>query len=68
MTRPRLQVVKNDEIVNAIQVIRKHRPGLINDSMVVTSALVEHALALEAQAARLIEVDRLTSQSTSDHD
>lgn len=47
-SRPRLQVVQNDEIADAIAVIRKHRPGLINDSMVVTSALVEYALALES--------------------
>ncbi|MGB3533275.1 MAG: hypothetical protein WBA13_07130 [Microcoleaceae cyanobacterium] len=48
-SRPRLQVVQNDEIANAIEIIRKHRPGLINDSMVVTSALVEYALALESK-------------------
>jgi hypothetical protein len=48
LSRPRLQVVQNDEIAKAIETIRKHRPGLINDSMVVTSALVEHALALES--------------------
>jgi hypothetical protein len=50
--RPRLQVVQNEEIVKAIATIRKHRPGLINDSMVVTSALVEHALALESDKSR----------------
>jgi hypothetical protein len=49
LSRPRLQVVQNDEIAKAIATIRKHRPGLINDSMVVTSALVEHSLALEAE-------------------
>jgi hypothetical protein len=48
LSRPRLQVVQNDEIAKAIETIRKHRPGLINDSMVVTSALVEHALALDS--------------------
>ena len=48
LSRPRLQVVQNDEITNAMATIRKYRPGLINDSMLVTSALVEHALALEA--------------------
>jgi hypothetical protein len=48
LSRPRLQVVQNDDIANAIATIRKHRPGLINDSMVVTSALVEYALSLEA--------------------
>lgn len=48
LSRPRLQVVQNDEIAKAIEAIRKHRPGLINDSMVVTSALVEYALALES--------------------
>jgi hypothetical protein len=51
-SRPRLQVVQNDEIIQAIETIRKHRPGLINDSMVVTSALVEHALALESDKPR----------------
>lgn len=49
LSRPRLQVVQNDEITKAIATIRKHRPGLINDSMLVTSALVEHALALESE-------------------
>ena len=49
LSRPRLQVVQNDEITQAMATIRKHRPGLINDSMVVTSALVEHALALESE-------------------
>ena len=48
LSRPRLQVVQNDEIVKAIETIRKHRPGLINDSMVATSALVEYALTLES--------------------
>jgi hypothetical protein len=48
LSRPRLQVVQNDEIAEAIAIIRKHRPGLINDSMVVTSALIEYALALES--------------------
>jgi hypothetical protein len=48
LSRPRLQVVQNDEIAEAIAIIRKHRPGLINDSMVVTSTLVEYALALES--------------------
>jgi hypothetical protein len=52
LSRPRLQVVQNDDIANAIATIRKHRPGLINDSMVVTSALVEYALALEADKPR----------------
>jgi len=52
LSRPRLQVVQNDEIANAIAIIRKHRPGLINDSMVVTSALVEYALALEVDKPR----------------
>ncbi len=47
-SRPRLQVVQNDEIAKAIETIRKHRPGLINDSMLVTSALVEYALTLES--------------------
>ena len=47
LSRPRLQVVQNDEISEAIATIRKYRPGLINDSMVVTSALIEHALMLE---------------------
>ncbi|MBE9116230.1 hypothetical protein IQ249_10015 [Lusitaniella coriacea LEGE 07157] len=51
-SRPRLQVVQNDEIAKAIATIRKHRPGLINDSMVVTSALVEYALALESDKPR----------------
>ncbi|MBD1848845.1 hypothetical protein H6F87_02280 [Cyanobacteria bacterium FACHB-502] len=32
--------------------IRKHRPGLVNDSALVTSALVEYALALESGKAR----------------
>jgi len=48
LSRPRLQVVQSEEIAQAISTIRKHRPGLINDSMVVTSSLVEHALALES--------------------
>ncbi|NEQ71137.1 MAG: hypothetical protein F6K21_37785 [Symploca sp. SIO2D2] len=48
LSRPRLQVVQNDEIAKAIKTIRKHLPGLINDSMLVTSALVEYALALES--------------------
>jgi hypothetical protein len=48
LSRPRLQVVQNDEIAKAMATIRKHRPGLINDSMVVTSALVEYALALDS--------------------
>jgi hypothetical protein len=52
LSRPRLQVVQNDEIAQAIATIRKHRPGLINDSMVVTSALVEYALALESDKPR----------------
>lgn len=52
LSRPRLQVVQNDEIAKAIATIRKYRPGLINDSMVVTSALVEYALALEADQSR----------------
>jgi hypothetical protein len=52
LSRPRLQVVQNDDIANAIATIRKHRPGLINDSMVVTSALVEYALTLEADKPR----------------
>ncbi len=52
LSRPRLQVVQNDEIAKAIEIIRKHRPGLINDSMVVTSALVEYALALESDKPR----------------
>lgn len=52
LSRPRLQVVQNDEIALAIETIRKHRPGLINDSMVVTSALVEYALALESDKPR----------------
>jgi hypothetical protein len=52
LSRPRLQVVQNDEIAKAIETIRKHRPGLINDSMVVTSALVEYALALESDKPR----------------
>ena len=47
LSRPRLQVVLNDEIAKAIEIIRKYRPGLINDSMVVISALVEYALALK---------------------
>lgn len=51
-SRPRLQVVQNDEIAKAIEVIRKHRPGLINDSMLVTSALVEYALSLESDKPR----------------
>jgi hypothetical protein len=51
LSRPRLQVVQNDEISKAIATIRKYRPGLINDSMLVTSALVEHALALESEKA-----------------
>ncbi|MGB3402346.1 MAG: hypothetical protein WBA77_06625 [Microcoleaceae cyanobacterium] len=51
-SRPRLQVVQNDEIAKAIETIRKHRPGLINDSMVVTSALVEYALALESEKSQ----------------
>jgi hypothetical protein len=49
LSRPRLQVVQNDEITKAMATIRKYRPGLINDSMLVTSALVEHALALESE-------------------
>jgi hypothetical protein len=49
LSRPRLQVVQSDEIAKAIATIRKYRPGLINDSMVVTSALVEHALALGSE-------------------
>ena len=53
-SRPRLQVVQNDEIARAIEVIRKHRPGLINDSMLVTSALVEYALALDSDKARQV--------------
>ena len=52
LSRPRLQVVQNDEIAEAIAIIRKHRPGLINDSMLVTSALIEHSLALEADKTR----------------
>lgn len=52
LSRPRLQVVQNDEIAKAIEIIRKHRPGLINDSMVVTSALVEYAGALESDKPR----------------
>jgi hypothetical protein len=52
LSRPRLQVVQNDEIAKAIETIRKHRPGLINDSMVVTSALVEYALGLESDKPR----------------
>jgi hypothetical protein len=52
LSRPRLQVVQNDEIALAIATIRKHRPGLINDSMVVTSALVEYALALESDKSQ----------------
>ena len=52
LSRPRLQVVQNDEIAKAIKTIRKHRPGLINDSMLVTSALVEYALALESDKPR----------------
>ena len=52
LSRPRLQVVQNDEIAKAIKTIRKYRPGLINDSMVVTSALVEYALALESDKPR----------------
>jgi hypothetical protein len=52
LSRSRLQVVQNDEIAKAIEAIRKHRPGLINDSMVVTSALVEYALALESGKPR----------------
>jgi hypothetical protein len=51
-SRPRLQVVQNDEIAKAIEVIRKHRPGLINDSMLVTSALVEYALSLESDKSQ----------------
>ena len=51
-SRPRLQVVQSDEIAKAIATICKHRPGLINDSMVVTSALVEYALALESDTSR----------------
>ncbi len=53
-SRPRLQVVQNEEIAKAIETIRKHRPGLISDSMVVTSALIEHALALESDEHRQI--------------
>jgi hypothetical protein len=52
LSRPRLQVVQNDEILKAIETIRKHRPGLINDSMVVTSVLVEYALSLESNKPR----------------
>lgn len=52
LSRPRLQVVQNDEIAKAIATIRKYRPGLINDSMVVTSALVEYALSLESDKSR----------------
>jgi hypothetical protein len=52
LSRPRLQVVQNDEIAKAIEIIRKHRPGLINDSMLVTSTLVEYALALESDKPR----------------
>ena len=52
LSRPRLQVVQSDEIALAVATIRKHRPGLINDSMVVTSALVEYALALESDKPR----------------
>src|SRR5688572_22765102 len=52
LPRPRLQLVQNDEIVKAIETIRKHRPGLINDSMVATSALVEYALTLESDKPR----------------
>ncbi len=52
LSPPRLQVVQNDEIALAIATIRKHRPGLINDSMVVTSALVEYALGLESDKPR----------------
>ncbi|WP_346293992.1 hypothetical protein [Sphaerothrix gracilis] len=51
-SRPRLQVVQNDEIAKAIEVIRKHRPGLINDSMLVTSALIEYALSLESDKSQ----------------
>ena len=47
--RKRLQIVKNEEISEAIKTIQECRPGLINDNMVVTSALVEYALALEAE-------------------
>ena len=52
LSRSRLQIVQNDEIAKAIETIRKHRPGLINDSMVVTSALVEYALGLESDKPR----------------
>lgn len=52
LSRPRLQVVQNEEISKAIETIRKYRPGLINDSMVVTSALVEYAIALESDKPR----------------
>lgn len=52
ISRPRLQVVQNDELAEAIATIRKHRPGLINDSMLVTSALIEHSLDLEADKTR----------------
>lgn len=54
LSRPRLQVVQNDEIASAIETIRKHRPGLVNDSMVVTSALVEYALVLESDKPRQV--------------
>jgi len=53
-SRPRLQVVQSDEIAKAIETIRKYRPGLINDSMVVTSSLVEYALALEPDKPRQV--------------
>lgn len=52
LSRPRLQVVQSDEIALAVAAIRKHRPGLVNDSMLVTSALVEYALALEPDKPR----------------
>jgi hypothetical protein len=59
LSRPRLQVVQNDEISKAIATIRKYRPGLINDSMVVTSALVEYALGLESE-----KVQRPSNEAT----
>lgn len=49
ISRPRLQVVQSEEIVAAIRKIQEHQPGLINDTMVVTSALIEYANALELQ-------------------
>lgn len=53
--RPRLQVVISEEITEAMEVIRRYRPGLVTDSALVTSALVEYALLLESSEGQLGE-------------